>query len=94
MARVTISLSGINYVYNLNDMSQAWVLINTEMGKTREALDELRKVHGVKEAHLVTGDYDILVLVEIESMEELKNIISWNIRKLEQVRNSITMIVI
>jgi DNA-binding Lrp family transcriptional regulator len=38
------------------------------MGKERQALDALRKTPGMVEAHLVLGEYDIMVLIEVESM--------------------------
>jgi DNA-binding Lrp family transcriptional regulator len=71
-------------------MNQAWVLI----GKEHQALNELRKIPGVKEAHIVTGDYDIMILIEAKSMKQLKDILSWNIRREKNVCNTVTMIVI
>jgi DNA-binding Lrp family transcriptional regulator len=76
------------------DMSQAWVLVNTIMGKELQALDELRKVPGVKEAHLITGEYDIILFIEAGSMKQLNDILSWNIRRRKNVCNTVTMIVI
>lgn len=75
-------------------MRQAWVLVNTILGKERQALDELRKIPGVVEAHLVLGKYDILVLIEAESMKKLDDILSWNIRRHKTICNTVTMIVV
>ena len=75
-------------------MRQAWVLVNTILGKERQALVALRKIPGVLEAHQVLGEYDILVLIQSESMKKLNDILSWNIRRHQTICNTVTMIVI
>ena len=75
-------------------MSQAWVLVNTILGKERLALDELRKIPGVMKAQLVLGEYDIMVFIEASSMKQLEDILSWNIRRQKNICNTVTMIVI
>jgi DNA-binding Lrp family transcriptional regulator len=75
-------------------MNQAWVLVNTILGKERLALEELRKTPGVTEAHLVMGDYDIMVFIEADSMKKLNDILSWNIRRNKNICNTITMVVV
>ena len=75
-------------------MRQAWVLVNTILGKEHQARDELRKTPGVKEAHLVLGKYDIIVFIEASSMKQLEDILSWNIRRQKNICNTVTMIVI
>lgn len=71
----------------------AYVLINTEIGAEEEVLKQLRQMPPVKEAYLVYGVYDIVAKVEAESMDKLKETVSWNIRRLEKVRSTLTMLV-
>jgi len=75
-------------------MPVAFVLINSELGKEEELLKELRSIENVKEAHFVYGIYDIIVKVEAESMEKLKDLVTFKIRRLSDVRNTLTMTVI
>ncbi|MEM1550973.1 MAG: Lrp/AsnC ligand binding domain-containing protein [Candidatus Bathyarchaeia archaeon] len=75
-------------------MPVAFVLINSEVGSEVEVLKELRKVEGVEEAYSVYGVYDIVVKVKADSMEKLKDIVTWKIRRLNKVRSTLTMIVI
>lgn len=75
-------------------MALAYVLINSDMGAEEEVLKQLRQTPGVKEAYLVYGVYDMIVKVEAESMEEVKEIITWKIRRLEKVRSTLSLIVI
>ena len=60
-------------------MPTAFVLINTEIGAEEEILNELNKVPNVKEAYVVYGLYDIVAKVEAETMNKLKEVISWRI---------------
>ncbi len=75
-------------------MPVAYVLINSEIGAEEEVLKELKKVKSIKEAYVVYGVYDIIAKVEAESMDKLKEIITWNIRRLEKVRSTLTMMVV
>jgi len=70
------------------------VLINSEIGSEEAVLLELRKIKNVVESYVVYGVYDIIAKVEAETMEKLKECITWNIRRLEKVRSTLTMIVI
>ncbi|MBS7640210.1 MAG: Lrp/AsnC ligand binding domain-containing protein [Candidatus Bathyarchaeia archaeon] len=75
-------------------MPVAFVLINSEIGSEGEVLNELKKVDGVEEAYSVYGVYDIIAKVRAESMEKLKDIVTWKIRRINKVRSTLTMIVI
>lgn len=72
----------------------AFVLINAEIGSEDEVLQELRKIGNVKESYVVYGVYDVVAKVEAESMDKLKEIVTWKIRRLDRVRSTLTMIVV
>jgi len=74
-------------------MPSAFVMINTEVGAEKDVLDRLRKLTDIKESYAVFGIYDIVVKIEADSMEKLKEIIDWRIRRLDKVRSTLTMIV-
>lgn len=75
-------------------MASAYLLLNVETGTDEEVLDSLKPLQEVKEARMVYGVYDIVVRVEAETMEELKNVVSWTIRRLNRVRSTMTMIIV
>lgn len=75
-------------------MPVAFVLINTEIGAMEEVLAALKEVGGVEEAYSVYGVYDIITKIRAESMDKLKEIVTWHIRRLNRVRSTLTMIVI
>ena len=75
-------------------MATAFVLINAEIGAESEVLKGLKEIPEVKEAHMVYGVYDIIARIETETMQDLKDTISWKIRRLDKVRSTLTMIVV
>ena len=74
-------------------MPLAFVLVSVQIGSEREVLEALRKVEGVEEAYVVYGAYDIVVKVKAESMDELREIVTYKIRRLDKVRSTQTMMV-
>jgi DNA-binding Lrp family transcriptional regulator len=75
-------------------MPMAFVLINAEIGSEEEVLKELLKIEGVIEAHVVYGVYDVVAKIKAETMDKLKDIVTWHVRRLNKVRSTLTMIVI
>lgn len=72
-------------------MVHAYVLINVEIGTENDVLNKLKEISGVVEAWIVFGVYDIITKVEAENSEKLKDFISKSIRKIEGVRNTLTL---
>lgn len=75
-------------------MPTVYVLINTEPEKMEEVAKEIRKIKGVIEASMVYGVYDIVAKIQTETMDRLKEIVASQIRRMESVRSTVTMIVI
>jgi DNA-binding Lrp family transcriptional regulator len=68
------------------------VLINVEIGAEGDVVKQLEANPGVKEAWVVYGVYDIVAKIEAENADKLKEVISDNIRRLDGVRNTLTLI--
>lgn len=75
-------------------MAMAFVLINTQVGSESEVLAALKKVDGVEEAYMVYGVHDVVTKVKADTMDKLKEIVTWRLRRLDSVRSTQTMIVI
>ena len=72
----------------------AFVLINAEIGSEEEVLKELKKVEGVVEAFVVYGVYDVVAKIRADTMDKLKDTVTWHVRRLNKVRSTLTMIVV
>jgi len=77
-------------------MPKAFVLIKTEIGGEADVLSQLEKVEGVVKdnAFAVYGVYDMIVMVQADTMDKLKDTVTWKIRRLDKVRSTLTMIVV
>ena len=75
-------------------MPSSYVLLNVEPGAEENVLREVRKLPHVKDCHRTYGIYDMIAEVEADSMDGLKEIITWKIRRLPGVRSTTTTIVI
>ncbi|MBO3799117.1 MAG: Lrp/AsnC ligand binding domain-containing protein [Thermoproteota archaeon] len=72
-------------------MAHAYVLMNVEIGTENDVLNKLKETPGVVESWIVFGVYDIITKVEAENSEKLKEFIGRYIRKIEGVRNTLTL---
>lgn len=75
-------------------MTMAYVLINTEPKHMEEIAATLEKLDSVVEIFPVYGVYDLVAKIQAETMEKLKDIVTWNIRSLSDVRSTITMLIL
>ena len=74
-------------------MPEAFVLMNAELGSEESIINELKKIDLINHVYQVYGVYDIVALVEGETMDKVKETITWNLRKLNGVKSTLTMIV-
>lgn len=75
-------------------MVRAFVLINTEPASGGEVLKQLKTLMFVKEVYRVYGVYDALVVTEVEKAEDLKNLVFEEIRRMQGVRSTLTMMAV
>ncbi|PSP40638.1 ArsR family transcriptional regulator [Halobacteriales archaeon QH_6_64_20] len=73
-------------------MVHSFVMIETAPGDTESVLDSVAALAGVEEAHVVAGDYDVVVEVEGEDVQESIRTVSTDIRELEGVDDTRTYI--
>jgi DNA-binding Lrp family transcriptional regulator len=69
------------------------VLINTEAGLEREVVNQIKSMKSVKEAYTVYGVYDAIAFIEADKIDDLRNIVSYELRKINGVRSTVTMMV-
>ncbi len=75
-------------------MRKSYVLINCNIGAEEFVISQLKEIDLVKEVHGVFGAYDIVVLVEADTVESLRDTITWKIRKIEKIRSTLTLMAI
>ena len=75
-------------------MPTAYVLINCDLGSEEEIIKELKKLPEAIEVSGVYGVYDIIGKIRSDSMDRLRETITWHVRRIDKVRSTLTMIVI
>ncbi len=72
-------------------METAYVLVNCDLGSEEDIINDLKHIDSVKEVHGTFGAYDIIAKIENPERDKLRESIIWNIRKLEHVRSTLTL---
>ena len=75
-------------------MAKAFVLLNSELGQGSQVESSLKDVPEVKEVYGVYGVYDFIVKLEAGTMSDLRDIITNKIRRIQNLRSSLTLITV
>ena len=71
---------------------KAYVLVVTDPTKTRHVHEEISKVPNVVELHEVMGPYDIVVEIEVESLQEIPTILGERIRTIDGIQSTTSLV--
>ncbi len=71
---------------------KAYVLIETTVGKTKDALESLQHMDGVREVDGVTGDYDIVAVIEGDSLADIGDLVTGKIHMMNGVSKTTTYV--
>ena len=64
-------------------MPTAYVLVNANIGKEEQCFKELKNTKNVKEIYLLYGFYDLVIIVEADTIKQLNN----SLKKIRQNNN-------
>ncbi len=65
--------------------TKAFVLIETSVGKDKEAANELRQLKGVNSADTVTGPYDVIATIEVETLDDIDELVTSKIQPIPSI---------
>lgn len=71
-------------------MVQAYVLVQTEVGKAAAVAQEVRVIPGVESADDVTGPYDVIVKASAENMDQLGKLVVARIQAVDGITRTLT----
>jgi DNA-binding Lrp family transcriptional regulator len=74
--------------------AQAYVLIQTDVGRSAQVAEEVAAIGGVIAAHNVTGNYDVIVLIEAPSMDDLGRLVVNKIQLVHGITRTATCSVV
>ena len=71
-------------------MVQAYILIQTEVGKATAVASEIAGITGVASAEDVTGPYDVIVRAEADTVDELGQLVVAKIQGVDGITRTLT----
>jgi DNA-binding Lrp family transcriptional regulator len=69
---------------------QAYILIQTEVGKAANVASQIAQIKGVTQAEDVTGPYDVIVRAEARTVDELGKLVVAKIQAVEGITRTLT----
>jgi len=75
-------------------IATAFVLINCELDSEKDIVQQLKSIGNVKYVYDVFGAYDIVVKLESEHAEKIREIITQKIRRIDKISSTLTLMVV
>ena len=69
---------------------KAYILINTQIGKTTDVVKELSKMEEVKKLDIIMGPYDIIAEVEAKDHDTLSQMVINRMQRIEAIKHTMT----
>jgi DNA-binding Lrp family transcriptional regulator len=71
---------------------KAYVLLNSELGQESKIIEALEDVEEITNIFSLYGIYDLIIEMEAESMDRVKEVVFNRVRRLENVKSTITLL--
>ncbi len=73
-------------------MTDAYVMLNCDLGAEAEIIEKLKELEEVKDVFETIGTHDMMVKLQADNFEKIREIVSRNIQQLPKVRSISTLI--
>ncbi|GAA1516337.1 Lrp/AsnC ligand binding domain-containing protein [Streptomyces albidochromogenes] len=71
-------------------MVQAYILIQTEVGKASSVAETIGKIQGVIQAEDVTGPYDVIVRAQADTVDDLGRLVVAKVQQVDGITRTLT----
>ncbi|MET9607623.1 Lrp/AsnC ligand binding domain-containing protein [Streptomyces sp. NPDC006512] len=71
-------------------MVQAYILIQTEVGKASFVAESISEIAGVIQAEDVTGPYDVIVRAQADTVDDLGRMVVAKVQQVEGITRTLT----
>ena len=72
--------------------ARAFILIETQVGKSQEVAAALRRMEGIKSADVITGTYDVISLIDAADMSAVADLVTGRVQAIHGVMRTITCV--
>ncbi len=74
--------------------AKAFVVIETVVGRSKEVVAALRQLQGVKSVDTVTGPYDVIAIIEGETLNDIGDLVTGKIHPIAGISRTVTCLAI
>lgn len=71
---------------------KAFVLLNTELGQESKIIEALEGVGEITQIYSLYGIYDLIIEMEADTMDKVKEVVFNKVRRLDNVKSTITLL--
>jgi len=68
------------------------ILIDVERKKINEVAEQLTEMNGISEVYSVSGNYDLIAIARVHTNEELSDLVTKNMLKIDSILGTETML--
>ena len=70
--------------------AKAFILMETEVGKAKEVVSGIKQIKGVISVDSVTGPYDVIAVIEGESLNDIGDLVTGKIHPIAGISRTVT----
>lgn len=74
--------------------AKAFILIETVVGRNKEVITTLKKIEGVATVDIVTGPYDVIAIIEGETLNDIGDLVTTKIHPIAGISRTVTCLAI
>jgi len=74
--------------------AKAFILIETVVGRNKEVVNTLKKLEGVTTVDIVTGPYDVIAIIEGETLNDIGDLVTTKIHPIAGISRTVTCLAI
>ena len=75
-------------------MVEAYILVQTEVGRAADVARQIAEIAGVTQAEDVTGPYDVIVRAHAENVDELGKLVGAQIAAVDGITRTLTCTIV
>ena len=79
-------------MYDGKFMAIAYVMLNCDLGAELEVIKTLQEIEQTIDVFETIGAHDVMVKIQAENFEKIREIITWNIQSIKNIRSTVTLI--
>ena len=74
--------------------TKAYVLIETQLGKSKNVVEDIRRLKGVISVDIVTGPYDAIAVLEAENLNVIGELVTSKVNPISGISRTVTCLAV